>query len=72
MWAKVQAFLASKSITTHSIAGVYVFLVGAYATVPAWKALVDSSYAALPTGVKEISLAAIGLIAWYRSGQKSN
>lgn len=71
MLIKIKEFLASRSITTHSIATVFVFLVGAYAMVPAWKSLVDVVYALLPEAVKMTALAALGLIAWYRSGQKA-
>lgn len=68
--ATLKAFLASHSITTHTVAAVFASLVLAYSAVPAFHDLVLHVYNAIPGKVQEVILAALGLYAWYRNGQK--
>jgi hypothetical protein len=65
---KIEAFLAKYSITTHTLAAIFVFLCAAYAGVPQVHDLFLKAYSALPGGVQQVVVAAFALYAWYRNG----
>ncbi len=63
--ANIQAWFASKGGFTHVVAGLALAAIGAYAAVPAFHALVQSVYAALPGWAEQVVLAAVGVYVWY-------
>ena len=65
MWTAIVNWFSSKGGITHVLAAVYVFLIGAYATVPAFAALVKSIEGALPGWADQLVLATLGLLALY-------
>jgi hypothetical protein len=66
----VWKWLGRFSITTHSVTAAAATVVGAYAAVPQFHALVLSWYKALPAGIEETVGAAVAVYMWYHSGKK--
>ena len=64
----IKNWLSLYNITTHSVAAVLAFLVGAYFSVPEFHALVLQIYTAIPTWAQELLTTGIALYAWYRKG----
>ena len=67
----LKQFFTKYTITTHSLAAAFAFLVAAYAAVPAFHALVVQVYNYFPALAQQIVMAAFGLYAWYRNGEAS-
>jgi len=67
----LKKWLTSYNITTHSVTGAAVFLVGAFHAVPQFHALVIKAYKGMPGWEEEIVLAALAVYAWYRKGAPS-
>ena len=63
-------FLAKYSNLTHWLAAAFGSLILAYNAVPAFHALVQQAYQAIPASVQSVALAALGLYMWYRNGQQ--
>ena len=70
MLAKIQEWFASKGGAAHVIAGAYIFLVAAYATVAPFHALVIQIHQALPAIVQELVTTALALFAFYKTWSK--
>ena len=64
---RAASFIASKGGFSHIVAVLFAGALLAYANVPAFHALAQHAYAALPASVEEVVLAIIGLYAWYRT-----
>lgn len=69
MKSKIEAWLAQFSITTHTVAIVFMFLFAAYFNVPQFHDLVFHLYGLLPQWAKDLTATAIALYMWYRKGQ---
>lgn len=66
----ITAFLSKYSPVTHAIAGVMVFLIGAYAEVPQFKAFVDSDAGHLPHWLAGAIGAGVAVYLHYKNGEK--
>ncbi len=66
----IKAFFANHKISTHSIAVVFMFLIGAYEKYPPFHDYVLSLYARIPSKEQALVTMLVGLYAWYRNGQK--
>jgi len=69
MLTKIQAWLASHSITTHSIAGAAVTLVALYRENQGFHDAVLSVYAKLPHGLHDLVAMIIAAALIYYRGQ---
>lgn len=69
---KVKAFLASRSVTTHSLVVGFSTLVLLYSAVPAFQALVDGAYAATPSWFHKLAAAALGIWAFYQGSSNAS
>lgn len=67
---KFKAFLASKDVTTHTVAVVFIAAISAFYAVPQFHTVVMSVYNAMPSTLQAIVVAAFALYAWYRDGSK--
>lgn len=67
IWNRFTAWLASKGGAAHVIAAIYVFLVLAYANVPAFHLLVLNVHQALPAWLQELVTTTIALVAFYKT-----
>ncbi len=70
MMKKLQVWLAAKGGVVHVLAGAYISLVAAYASVPQFHALVQYVHAALPAWAQEVFSTALALIAFYKQPNK--
>lgn len=69
---KVKAFIASYSITTHSLAVAVATLVTLYAAVPQFSSLVNALYAATPSWFHQVFAAAFGIWAFYHGASNAS
>ena len=67
----IKQFLAANKISAHSVVAVWPFLVGAYATVPAFHSLVEGYYAHLPSTVTQLITGLGPVIALYWHTKKT-
>lgn len=68
---KIKAWATEKGGWAHIIAVVYAGAILAYGTVPSFHALVMDVWAHFPKWGSELTLAILGLIAWYKTTNKS-
>ena len=67
---KIKQWLASHSITTHTVAVIAAGAIAAYQDVPAFHDFVLSVYAHIPNGLHNAVTAGIAVYMWYRRGQQ--
>lgn len=72
MLEKFGAWMASHSITTHTIAALFAAAVLAYSQVQQFHDLVLSIYSHIPSGVQQFIVAALALYSWYRLRTQMN
>jgi hypothetical protein len=67
----LKQFLAKYSITSHSVAALIIFFVGAFYAVPSFHDGVMQVYGMFPAWLKSVVVIAIALIGYYRNPQQS-
>jgi hypothetical protein len=70
MFTTIKNWIAAKGGWAHVIALAYVAAVGAYAGVPPFAALLNSIYSSTPSWAHQLTLALLGLAAWYKNTSK--
>lgn len=65
MWNSIVTWVQSKGGWSHAIVIVIAAVVGAYAAVPAFSALVNNVYALTPSWFHQVALAAVGIFLTY-------
>jgi hypothetical protein len=68
----IKQFLSANKISAHSAVAAWLFLVGAYATIPEFHALVTSYYSLVPDGIKSLVTGLAPVIALYWRTRKSS
>jgi hypothetical protein len=71
MWNSIVGWVKSKNLSTHTFAIIFGVLVAAYPAVPAYKAFVNQIASKLPTIVDTGIVAAVGLIAFYKTSMSA-
>lgn len=67
----IKQFLAANKISAHSIAALWIFLVGAYSTVPAFHSLVSGYYSHLPNSVTQLVAGVAPVVVLYWHSRKA-
>jgi len=69
MLQKIKDWLASHSITTHTVAVAIAAVITVYEQVPEFHDFVLAVYAHIPNGFHSVITVALAIYAWYRRGQ---
>lgn len=70
LWQTIEAWFKKQGGISHVIAGVYLFLIAAYAAVPPFQEAVLAVYAATPHWAHQLTAAVIGVVAFYVNTRK--
>jgi hypothetical protein len=68
MFQKIQDWMKSHNVTTHTLAVAIAGTITLYEQVPAFHDLVGQIYTHIPTGLHSVITAGLAVYAFYRRG----